>query len=104
MSAVLYRWRIKPGREADFEQSWLEGTRLIHGRCASHGARLHRAGDGTYWSYASWPDEAARKACFADNDFFSLPCFKTMQDCIEERFGEIVLDIRADALAEPGAD
>lgn len=104
MSAVLYRWRIKQGREEEFEHSWLEGTRLIHERCGSWGARLHRGDDGLYWSYASWPSEAARKACFRDNDFFTLPCFQRMQDCIAERFDEVVLDIRADALREPAAD
>lgn len=101
MSAVLYRWRIVPGREAEFETAWLEGTRLIHERCASYGARLHSGSDGLYWSYARWPSEAARKACFADQDVFSLPCFRRMQACIAERFEDIVLDIRADALAEP---
>lgn len=99
-AAVLYRWRIAPGSEAEFEAAWLEGTRLIHECCDSHGARLHKGADGLYWSYARWPSEAARKACFRKNDFYSRPCFKRMQACLVERFEEIVLEIRADALDE----
>ncbi|MEE2565293.1 GNAT family N-acetyltransferase [Hyphobacterium marinum] len=101
-AAVLYRWQIKPGREDDFRAAWTEGTKLIHKTCASYGARLHRASDGQFWSYARWPDEAARKACFDSHDFFSMDCFKTMQDCIETRFDEVVLTLTDDELAERG--
>ncbi|MBR9825171.1 MAG: antibiotic biosynthesis monooxygenase [Alphaproteobacteria bacterium] len=99
-SAVLYRWRIKPGREDEFAEAWDEGTRLIHERCGSYGAILHQGEDGLFWSYASWPDEATRQRCFADNDWFSMPCFKVMQDCIAERFEESRLSVLRDQLAE----
>ncbi len=96
--AVLYRWKLKPGREAEFETAWTEGTRRIHVACGSFGAILHRGEDGLYWSYAAWPDEAARQACFAENDWFSQDCFKTMQACIEKRFDEVRLAVARDAL------
>ncbi len=54
--AVLYRWRIKAGKEAEFRAAWVEGTRLIHARCGSYGARLHQGAEGLFWSYALWPD------------------------------------------------
>jgi RimJ/RimL family protein N-acetyltransferase len=101
-SAVLYRWRVAPGREAEFRSAWVEGTKLIHQRCRSYGARLHQAADGTFWSYARWPSEAARAECFAEHDFFGLPCFVLMQDCIDERLPEVVLDVTDDELAERG--
>lgn len=100
--AILYRWRVTPGRDDEFRSAWLEGTRLIHKRCASYGARLHKGEDGLFWSYARWPDEAARAACFEENDFFSMDCFRTMQACIEDRFDDIVLTVTDDALAERG--
>tara|TARA_R110002072_G_scaffold54220_2_gene142345 strand:+ start:628 stop:1461 length:834 start_codon:yes stop_codon:yes gene_type:complete len=99
-TAILYRWTIKPGREDDFRAAWLEGTKLIHSRCSSFGARLHRAEDGLFWSYARWPSESARQACFNEQDFFDHDCFKTMQACIKERFDEIVMTLTDDALAE----
>lgn len=97
-TAALYHWRIKPGREDEFAAAWDEGTRRIHQTCGSYGAMLHRSDDGLFWSYASWPDEATRQTCFAENDWFSMDCFKTMQDCIEERFDEVVLDLVRDQL------
>ena len=101
-SAVLYRWRLKPGRESDFEAAWAEGTRRIHEACGSHGAALHTDEDGIYWSYALWPSETARQACFTENDWFSQDCFQTMQDCIAERFEETRLDLRESELHPPG--
>lgn len=92
-TAVLYRWRLKPGRDADFRDAWAEGTRLIHKACGSYGACLHQDGDGLFWSYALWPSEEARQRCFAEHDWFGQDVFKTMQACIEERFEEIRLDV-----------
>ncbi|MFT6462775.1 MAG: RimJ/RimL family protein N-acetyltransferase [Maricaulis maris] len=98
--AVLYRWKLKPGRSAEFEAAWAEGTRRIHDTCGSHGAALHKGEDGLYWSYAAWPGEDTRTACFADHDWFSQDCFITMQACIETRFDEIRLDLVHDALSD----
>jgi len=97
-AAVLYRWKLKPGRESEFEEAWTQGTRQIHQTCGSYGAVLHHDGEGIYWSYACWPDEAARQRCFTENDWFSQDCFKTMQACIAERFDEVSLVITNDEL------
>lgn len=99
-SAVLYHWKLKPGTEEAFREAWVEGTQLIHKKCASYGARLHEGADGLFWSYARWPSEAVRQSCWDDHAFFELDCFKTMQACIDERFPEIVLTVTADELAE----
>lgn len=99
-AAVLYRWKLKPGREAEFREAWTEGTKRIHKRCGSHGAILHEGEDGTVWSYASWPNEETRQQCFAEHDWFAQDCFKTMQDCIAERFDEILLTATSDELAD----
>lgn len=96
--AVLYRWRVDPAREAQFEDAWTEGTRLIHARCGSYGARLHKGEDGLYWSYALWPDEDARRRCFQETDVTKHPCFARMQDAVVEHFDEIALDARFDLL------
>jgi hypothetical protein len=96
--AVLYRWRVAPGKERQFEDAWAEGTRLIHRRCGSHGARLHKGADGLYWSYALWPDEDTRRRCFKEGDVTKDPCFARMQDAVAEHFDEIVLDPRVDEL------
>jgi len=102
-SAVLYRWRLKPGRETEFRAAWTEGTKVIHKTCASYGARLHDGADGVFWSYARWPSEQVRTACFESHQFFEMDCFRTMQACIAERFPEVVLTLTDDALAERNA-
>jgi hypothetical protein len=100
--AVLYRWSVKPGMEAQFRDGWLRGTRAIHARCGSSGARLHRAADGIFVSYAVWPDEATRKRCFADNDF-SAEGFDGMRAAVAAYHGEEILDVLDDALEAKAA-
>lgn len=96
--AILYRWRADPAKARQFEEAWTEGTRLIHEKCGSCGARLHKGEDGLYWSYALWPDEAARRRCFQETDVLSRPCFRRMQEAVIEHFEEIRLEPCADLL------
>ena len=63
MFAVVYRWRVIAGREAQFEQGWRAGTERIAAEFGGWGSRLHRvsekgAGENVYVAYAQWPDEA----------------------------------------------
>lgn len=67
MFAVIYRWRVIPGYEAQFEQGWRAGTQAIAREFGGWGSRLHKVSGGgeggTYVAYAQWPDEATwRKA------------------------------------------
>jgi hypothetical protein len=58
MFAVIYRWQVVPGLEAQFEEGWKRGTERIAREFGGWGSRLHRAGEGLYIAYAQWPDEA----------------------------------------------
>lgn len=98
--AVLYRWRVRPGMERQFAEAWGRGTAVIHERCNSYGARLHRGEDGVWVSYARWPSEAARKACFDGFDF-THEAFVKMREAVAEYLGEEVLAITDDQLDEP---
>ena len=100
--AILYRWRLKPGREGDFRRAWEEATRLIHQNCASYGACLHDGEDGLVWSYALWPSEAQRQACFSGRDWLEIECFQVMQSAIAERYDEVRLKISSDLIAMRG--
>ena len=100
--AILYRWSVKPGMEAEFRAGWLRGTRAIHARCGSFGARLHKKDDGTFVSYAVWPDEETRRRCFAEQNF-SADGFDTMRAAVAVYHGEERLDIVADELKTPEA-
>lgn len=105
-AAALYHWKLKPGMEDTFREAWAESTRMIHKQCASYGARLHEGSDGLFWSYARWPSEAVRQACWDTHDFSKFESFQTMRACIETTFPEIVLTLTADELAErkPGLE
>jgi len=61
MFAVIYRWQVVPGLEAQFEQGWKRGTERIAAEFGGWGSRLHKGENGTYVAYAQWPDEATWK-------------------------------------------
>jgi len=61
MFAVIYRWQVVPGLEAQFEAGWSRGTERIAQEFGGWGSRLHAAGEGVYVAYAQWPDEATWK-------------------------------------------
>jgi hypothetical protein len=62
MFAVIYRWRVIPGREAQFETGWRRGTAAIAREFGGWGSRLHRSSEGVYIAYAQWPDEDTWRA------------------------------------------
>lgn len=61
MFAVIYRWRVIAGREAQFEEGWRRGTERIAAEFGGWGSRLHKGEAGVYIAYAQWPDEATWK-------------------------------------------
>ena len=61
MFAVIYRWQVVPGLEAQFEQGWRRGTERIAAEFGGWGSRLHKPEPGVYIAYAQWPDEASWK-------------------------------------------
>lgn len=63
MTIFLYRWKIKPGKEKQFEENWALVTKAIREQCGSYGSRLHIAENGEYVGYAQWPDTKSREAC-----------------------------------------
>jgi heme-degrading monooxygenase HmoA len=62
MFAVIYRWRLVPGREAQFEDGWRAATEAIAAEFGGWGSRLHRGEDGFVVAYAQWPDRATWEA------------------------------------------
>lgn len=59
---MIYRWRVIPGLEAQFEAGWTRGTEKIAREFGGWGSRLHRAEGNVYIAYAQWPDEATWRA------------------------------------------
>ena len=61
MFAVLYRWRLKPGREDEFRENWKVLTVGIQRTYGATGSRLHRADNGEIVAYAVWPSREQRE-------------------------------------------
>lgn len=57
MFAVIYRWQVVSGLEAQFETGWRSGTERIAAEFGGWGSRLHKQSGGIYIAYAQWPDE-----------------------------------------------
>ena len=97
MFAVIYRWRLEPGRESQFIEGWDRVTAAIHSACNSYGSRLHRAADGTWIAYARWPDAQTRERC----EHSEIEGSRMMRQATAEQFDEITMDLVSDLLREP---
>lgn len=93
---ILYRWRLRPGHEAQFKETWSVVTRSLieHG---SLGSRLHVGNDGLWYAYAQWPSAEARTAAFAQALGVD-EAQRAMADAVSEHFPEIVLASSVDHL------
>ncbi len=101
MFIVLYRWRIKPNLERQFIESWSERTAFWLEKYDSRGSRLHRGGDGIFYSYAQWKSVEQREQAFAA-EIGKIPLSRQkFQEAVEEVFPEIKLEIVADYLILP---
>lgn len=60
--AVLYRWRVHPGAEAESAAAWRRLTHAIRDERGGLGSRLHRLEDGWHAAYAQWPSRDAWEA------------------------------------------
>lgn len=98
MIVVLYRWKIKEGKEEQFVENWSRVTEYILENYDSKGSRLHRGSDGIWYAYAQWKSPDQRETAFR-----SMPVLESgreMRDAIQESFEEIILTPVADFLVK----
>jgi hypothetical protein len=98
---VMYRWRLHPGMEASFVESWSRVTELLRKRAGSLGSRLHRGDDGIWYGYAQWPSAEARERAFSQT--LDPAASAQMRTAIAESLPEILLEPVADYLVLPNA-
>lgn len=99
MVVFLYRWRIKPGFERQFVESWSAITAYYRDNAESLGSRLHFGSDGVWYAYAQWRFAGQREAAF--DQTADHPARKKLKEAIEEFLGETELEIAADFLSPP---
>ncbi|MEM7261690.1 MAG: antibiotic biosynthesis monooxygenase [Planctomycetota bacterium] len=97
--AVIYRWRLKAGMEAQFAAAWSEVTDQLLQHRGSLGSRLHRGPDEVWYGYAQWPSAEARTAAFADP--IASAARQRMLEAIDESLPDILLEPVADYLVLP---
>lgn len=95
--AVIYRWRLKPGMEAQFVEAWSRITELYVAHKGGLGSRLHKGPDGVWYGYAQWPSAEARATAFAADSLDPLARDR-MRAAVAEPLDEIVLEPVADYL------
>lgn len=99
--AVLYRWRLAPGKEKQFVDAWSRVTDFYIRYHGGLGSRLHRGDDGLWYAYAQWPDAASRKRAFGRGEL--ADAHESMKDAIAERLPAIILEPVAGSLGRPPA-
>lgn len=99
---VLYRWRLRPGAEGAFVEAWSALTRQLLKSAGSLGSRLHRGSDDTWYGYAQWPSEEARRRAFEQHIDPVLSA--RMRAAVLETLPEVVLECVADHLVPTEAN
>lgn len=100
MTIFMYRWKIKPGKQKQFEENWSIVTKAIRKQCGSYGSRLHLAPNGEYVGYAQWPDVATREKC--ELDVSCLQARKFMSEAIEISYPDQCLEVKSDLFVSFG--
>lgn len=95
--AVVYQWRIKPGKEGQFHEAWEKLTRSLYEHRGAQGSRLHRTDSGTLVAYAQWPSrEHWERSCALHEQDAALSAL--MLDAVEETWSPMFLTTLADLL------
>ena len=95
---VIYRWRLHPGKEQQFIDSWTRNTPQIIQRCGGLGSRLHRADDGSWLAYAQWPDRSTWERSYSVPDWESEAARQLSKEAVAETFPRILLEPQQDFL------
>lgn len=96
MTIFLYRWKIKPGKQKQFEDNWAVVTKAIRDQCGSYGSRLHLTASGEYVGYAQWPDVATREKCELDES--TRAARGLMREAVELSYPDECLVVKSDYL------
>lgn len=100
MVVYLYRWRIKQGKEAQFEKAWSYVTDQLREKAGSLGSRLHMGDDGLWYGYAQWPSPDSRGKIKLNHPEIQK-ARQLMKDAILEELPDIVLHPTNDFLILP---
>jgi quinol monooxygenase YgiN len=95
---VLYRFKVRPGMEAAFQEGWTRITEAIRDTQGGLGSRLHRTADGWWAAYAQWPDRATWQAAQTSGAPLDPEAVELMRSSIEKRAEPLELEPVIDLL------
>ena len=99
MFVMLYRWKLRLGKEEQFIAAWSDITDYFRREFDSLGSRLHLGDDGLYYAFAQWKSAEDLEKAFAESE--EIEAGKRMSEAIEERLPSVQLEIMADFLLFP---
>jgi hypothetical protein len=89
MFATYFEWKVKPGHEEVFVQTWTAGTEALQLE-GSFGSSLFKGKAGHFHAFARWPDQATRDAAFARS--IHPDNASAFRDCIETEIQRVDMD------------
>lgn len=110
MFAVIYRFKLKPEQEKDYQRWWRTVADYFIAQCGAIGSRLHKGEDGLWLAYSCWPDKKSRDAAWPGDKAPNNELPADVQDAIMniqalkrenkdlEQYDEICLDVVEDCL------
>ena len=98
--AVLYRWKLKSGKDEDFVAAWKRHVEVLSAESDLIGSRLHKADDGTFVAYSYWPSRKAWEKAQAEPPKSAARAL--MAAAIDARLDDIHLDLIAEQFVDDG--
>ncbi|OGT21947.1 MAG: hypothetical protein A3C55_02495 [Gammaproteobacteria bacterium RIFCSPHIGHO2_02_FULL_42_13] len=108
MIAVIYRFRLKPGREEEYKRHWQNVVNYFREHRGAIGSTLHQSNDGLWCVYSLWPSEEIRDQAWPltseiREDSKTLAVYieqelAHMKACVEEKLPDIKLNMVNDLL------
>lgn len=103
MIAVIYRFRLKLGREEEYKRHWQNVANYFRQNRGAIGSSLHHGDDGLWYVYSVWPNDAIRENAWpleGDLEHVDEPTavyieheLAHMKACVEEKWPDLKLDI-----------
>jgi len=105
MIAVLYKFKLKNGKEKEYLQNWRKLASYFVKSRGAVGSCLHKAENGLWIAYSRWPDQKTRKASWTNDKktLAAMPAdiqqvIQSMKSCIKRKYPEICMKIKEDLL------
>jgi quinol monooxygenase YgiN len=95
--AVLYQWRVKPGKLRQFCDAWAALIEALRRQRGALGGRLHRTDQGTWIAYAQWPSRQSwEDTCNAEP--VDPAASHSLQDAVEDTWPPVLMSTHDDRM------